>query len=74
VRSPDSRYFRSLSSVANTVRRLRGLECVDLGDALSPNYVHYFTRAELEAELEAGGFRLISFETKPYGHAVGQAV
>jgi hypothetical protein len=45
---------------------------VEVGDSLVPNYVHYFTKAQLESEMTAAGFELVSFERVPYGHAVGR--
>lgn len=74
VRNPDGlRYHTIVARVANVIRRIRRAEPADLGDAISNNYVHYFTRAEIEAELAAGGFRMISFAAQPYGHAVAVA-
>jgi hypothetical protein len=51
---------------------LRG-ERVEVGDFLAPNFVHYFTREELDGELRAGGFEPVFFATDEYGHAVGRA-
>lgn len=44
----------------------------------APNYVHYFTRDEAEAELREGGFRLVEFHPQgsggdDSGFAVGRA-
>ena len=50
---PPVRYFSVAHIVARLVHRLtrrgRG-ETPELGDALSPNYVHYFTRNEIVGE------------------------
>jgi hypothetical protein len=54
-------------------RRLTLRERVEEGDFLEPNFVHYFTQAELRAELEEAGFKLEAFEARPYGHAVARA-
>jgi len=67
-------YFRTLAGVANAVRALLGRERVEVGDALVPNYVHHFTRREVESELRAGGFELVMTQSKPYPHAVARAV
>jgi hypothetical protein len=74
VRAPEVRSFLTIARVANVARRLRHLPPVDVGDALSPNYTHHFTRDEIASELEAAGFRIVVFEPQPYGHAVGRAV
>ncbi|HKG94525.1 MAG TPA: class I SAM-dependent methyltransferase [Gemmatimonadaceae bacterium] len=63
----DAGRFRVVRMVAGAVRRLRGDEPVELGDDLAPNFVHRFTRAEVEAELAAGGFRLAGFEPQGPG-------
>ncbi len=73
VRDPAARYYPIVSRVANVIRRLRRAERVDVGDAVSANYVHCFTRAEVAAELAAGGFRMVHFAAEPYGHAVAIA-
>jgi hypothetical protein len=73
VRRGPVRYFRLVAAVGSAVRRLRGRERVELGDGLNPHYGHYFTRQEIEAELSAAGFRLVSFSPEPYGHALARA-
>lgn len=74
VRSPDERDYVRLAAVANLLRRLRGLEPAEVGDALRPNYVHHFTREELAAELAGAGFALSSYDERPYGHAVARTI
>lgn len=73
VRSP-SRYFAIVHAIAAPLRRLRRAEPVELGDALSPNFTHHFSRAEIESELAEAGFMLLHYATRPYPHAVAQAV
>jgi hypothetical protein len=73
TRSPQARTFTTTARVANVMRLLRRLPRVDVGDALGPNYTHYFTRAEIDSELDAAGFRLVAYDEEPYGHAVGRA-
>lgn len=73
VRPPGARRFVVVRGIGNLLRRLRGREPLELGDDLEPEYVHYFTRAELAAELAEGGFTLRSFAVEPYGHAVAVA-
>lgn len=72
-RSP-SRYFAIVHAIAAPLRRLRRSEPVELGDALMPNFVHYFSRAEIESELAEGGFTLLHYARKPYAHAVARAI
>jgi hypothetical protein len=72
-RDPPSRSERITAWVANVIRAVSRRRHVDLGDTLAPNYVHYFTRAQIEAELGAGGFELVYYGTRGYGHAIGKA-
>jgi hypothetical protein len=72
-RSPDARQFFVTEMIGNTLRRLLGREMIELGDALEPEYVHYFTQGEIAGELKDGGFVLEYYREEPYGHAVGIA-
>lgn len=75
TRPANGREFRWVYAAASTVRRLRRCpEKVELGDKLMGAFEHFFTREEVEGELEEGGFRLEFFAERPYGHAVGRAV
>ena len=65
ARAPEARSFTTIARVANVVRRARRLPPVELGDALSPNYTHHFTRDDIASELEEAGFRLVVFEAQP---------
>jgi hypothetical protein len=75
TRRPGSLRARRVAAVAGRIRRLLGGEPVEEGDDLAPNFVHRFTRDEIEAELAAAGYRLARFvpETGAYdsGWAVG---
>lgn len=76
-RLADTSYYRIVTRVANALRRLTGAEKVEMGDALIPLYVHYFTREQIEDELRAGGFEPVAYEvtnTEGYAMAVGLAV
>jgi hypothetical protein len=73
VRSPGARYYSVVAGTANLVRRLRRAEPVELGDTVAQNFVHRFTREEIESELADGGFRVVVYAPKPYGHAVAVA-
>lgn len=70
----DSRYFRAVARIGNFLARVLRRDPVQVGDCLTPNYTHFFTRERLESELVAGGFEPVSFEHLEYGHAVGRAV
>jgi hypothetical protein len=48
-------------------------EHLEVGDDLSPNYVHHFTQREIELELSESGFDLQFYSDRQYGHAVGRA-
>lgn len=61
-------------AIGNAIRRLRGVELLESGDDLGPNYVHRFTRGEVAETLLAAGFRMAHFDSTEYGHAVGLAV
>lgn len=71
ARGKETRYFRTAAAVGSVIRRLRGKEPVELGDSLSPNYTHYFTREQAEAELREAGFTPALYASDDYGHAVG---
>jgi hypothetical protein len=72
-RSPDARQFFVIKAAGNTLRRLLGRKNIELGDALEPEYVHYFTQEEITGELRDAGFTLEYYTEVPYGHAVGVA-
>lgn len=73
ARTSDSMYLRSVRAVGTPLRRLRRHPPLELGDALAPNFVHYFDRNEISRELEAAGFELVHYGTTDYGVAVGIA-
>jgi hypothetical protein len=72
VRAPENRDIVRQARIANLVRRLRRRESVEVGDALRPNFVHFFTADEIAAELAEAGFRLEWFRPEPYGHALAR--
>jgi hypothetical protein len=74
TRDADTPYFRMIHGLANALRTLARREPVDLGDSLTPNYVHYFCESEVAAELQAAGFELLYFGDTDYGHAVARAI
>ena len=75
TRPANSREFRWVRAIAGSVRGLRRCaEKVELGDKLMGAFDHFFTREEIQSELEEGGFRQEFYAEAPYGHAVGRAV
>jgi hypothetical protein len=71
---PDE-HSEVVCSVANRVRAALRREPVERGDELVPGYVHRFTRAEIVAELDAGGFLLQCYADEgPGDHDSGFAV
>ncbi len=73
VRPGDTRYLRLVARLANQLRRIRRTERVELGDDLVPNFVHHFSRAEIEDELAAGGFTPGELTMGRYPHLVAVA-
>lgn len=73
TRSEDRLFFRVNAAIANLLRAALGRQRLEVGDALSPNYVHCFTEREVSGELAEAGFELVSYETRDYGRAVGIA-
>jgi hypothetical protein len=67
TRRPDARRPRVVASAATAIRRLLGREAVELGDDLSPNFVHRFTRDEIAAEVAEAGLELEAFEEQVPG-------
>jgi len=72
-RSPKAKQFLVSMAVGNSLRRVLGRENLEIGDALEPEYVHYFTQEEITGELRDAGFTLEYYTEVPYGHAVGTA-
>lgn len=56
TRGGDGARFRVSAAVANALRLPLHRERVEPGDALQPNFVHYFTPAEIAAELREAGW------------------
>jgi hypothetical protein len=65
TREPGTPRHRIVAAVARVVRRLRGGEPIEVGDDLTPNYLHPFTEPEIASELADGGFRIARF--RPQG-------
>lgn len=56
TRATDGPRFRVSAVVANGIRAVLRRERVEPGDALAPNFVHYFSAAEIAAELREAGW------------------
>jgi len=69
-RQPGPRRFKVIASVGNLLRWILRRRRLELGDALAPNYVHYFTKEEIAFELRQAGFALVFYNAEEYGHAV----
>lgn len=74
TRVEGSPYFRGIARIGNVLALMLRRDPIEVGDSLVPNYAHYFTKGQLESEMVAAGFELVSFERIQYGHAVGRAV
>ena len=74
-RKADSRKMRLTRFIANTIRRLRRAdERIEMGDSLYGTFDHYFTRQEIEAEMQAAGFELERYDAGNFPYAIGRAV
>lgn len=74
-RSADSTYFKLSERIGNGLAAVSRVEHVELGDALLPMFVHYFTRTEIERELNDAGFDMVDFElTESPGYALAVGI
>ena len=64
---------RLTASLANVLRRLRRRPPVSVGDRMAPNFVHVFTREQIEREVATAGLELRYYSAQGYGHAVAVA-
>lgn len=64
------RYLRAVRSAARVGRWLTGGEKVELGDLLSPMFVHCFSEGQIRDECAAAGFAVEAFHTAPYPHVI----
>jgi hypothetical protein len=72
-RKHEERKFRVTCLLGNIFRNILGADPLEMGDALRPNYVHFFTVDEIRQELQEAGFKLAFYDTHIYGHAIGLA-
>ncbi len=72
-RGHHDRRYNVAALVANLIRRVLRKEPVEVGDWFLPEYAKFFTRDELNSELEEGGFSCVRYTTGAIGSAVGKA-
>jgi len=70
----ENRTLRLTARVGNAVGRILHRERVEPGDSMGPDYVHYFSREDLDQEMADAGFRMVSYESLEHPYAVGEAV
>jgi hypothetical protein len=74
ARRSNDIYFKRVYATANFFRALLGREKIELGDGLYPfPFAHWFSEAEINAELADAGFTVVYYSAQEYGHAVGLA-
>jgi hypothetical protein len=73
VRKEGERRFRIAAAVARPLRGLLRRDPIELGDFMSPTYAHHFVEEELRSELADGGWDLVRYGDRDYGHAVATA-
>lgn len=57
--------------IGNIFRIILNRERIELGDDLRYSYVHFFTKKQINDELDKAGFKLEFYSTHKYGHAIG---
>jgi hypothetical protein len=67
------RYLRAVRSAARLGRWLTRGETVELGDVLSPLFVHCFTEEQIRYECAAAGLAIEAFHTVPYPHVIARS-
>jgi hypothetical protein len=79
-RPTDHREARWTKAIADTLRRVRGADRIEMGDMLAPNLIHAFRRDEIAVEAAAAGFEVAVHRpisdidtTTSYGSAVVRA-
>ena len=70
TRRGETFYQRTLLFVAGPLRRLRRRPAPEAGDVITPFFAHMFTEAEIAAELNEAGLRLVAHGDDGYGWAV----
>ena len=65
--------LRNTARIGNIFRFLLRRERLQIGDTLTPTYMHFFDEKELSDELNEADFKMLYYGKKPYGHAVAEA-
>jgi hypothetical protein len=75
-RTTDTNFLKLIAFLGNAIAKIRNLESIEIGDSLFPHriFVHYFTKIEIQQELEQAGFELDFYDDREYGRAVGIAI
>ncbi len=73
AREETNRKYHTIIRYTNQLRKLLKKSPLEEGDRLQAVYVHYFTKQQIEEELNAADFRLVRYSTEKYGHAVARA-
>lgn len=72
VRSYAYMNLRRIKKTANFAARIFKNEPLELGDSLDVEYVHYFTKEEIEKEFNKAGFLLLEYRDGAFGCAVAK--
>ncbi len=74
VRDPKDSRFHIIYHTARVIRKLMlNKDILDMGDTLDGSFDHYFTREEIESELNDSGFNMIYYKDNAgYPHAVAK--
>ena len=67
------RYLRTVRAAARLGRWLTRGEAVELGDVLSPLFVHCFTEEQIRDECAAAGLTVEAFHAVPYPHVIARS-
>ncbi|WP_194778166.1 class I SAM-dependent methyltransferase [Pararhodonellum marinum] len=59
-----------IHKIGNFFSRLSGNNKVELGDALMPEFCHFYKQEEIELELQLSGLKVVKYSEEEYGHAV----
>lgn len=72
AKETSQRDFKKTAAVANTLSLFTRGDKVEVGDDFQSTFVHYFGEDEIRHEFDSAGFDVVSYDAKPYGHAIGK--
>jgi hypothetical protein len=72
VRTNERFRFDIAARVGSRLRRLRGLQPVEVGDILAHTYIHMFSQRSVADELRAGGWEPVMFAADDVAHAIAR--